>query len=121
MKKSIQPSVISGTIDAPASKSMAQRALAAALLANGTTRLYKLSSNNDSDAATEIIERLGAVVSQEEDYLQITSNGIISPNEVNCGEAGLSVRMFTPISSLANGTVTLNGEGSLRNRPVDMV
>ena len=50
----------------------------------------------------------------------VNSRGI-HPTEqkVNCDESGLSIRMFTPIVALADKEITINGEGSLLNRPMD--
>ncbi|MBX9781940.1 MAG: 3-phosphoshikimate 1-carboxyvinyltransferase [Chitinophagaceae bacterium] len=39
--------------------------------------------------------------------------------EINCGESGLSIRMFTPIVALSNEEITINGTGSLTTRPMD--
>ena len=58
----IQPSVISGTITAAASKSSMQRALAAALLTNGETTILNPGHSNDDKAAIKIITALGADV-----------------------------------------------------------
>jgi 3-phosphoshikimate 1-carboxyvinyltransferase len=40
---------------------------------------------------------------------------------LHCGEAGLGLRMFTPIAALHNREITLTGEGSLLTRPADML
>src|SRR4029077_13139150 len=39
--------------------------------------------------------------------------------EINCGESGLSIRMFTPLVALSDKEVTVNGSGSLATRPMD--
>ena len=38
---------------------------------------------------------------------------------MNCGESGLSIRMFTPIVALSDKEITINGSGSLATRPMD--
>ena len=40
-------------------------------------------------------------------------------DEINCGESGLSIRMFTPIVALSDKEITINGSGSLETRPMD--
>src|SRR5205085_7667647 len=67
-----------------------------------------------------IIQRLGATIEINKEELRINSDGI-NPlaNDVNCGESGLSIRMFTPIIALADKEITINGEGSLLKRPMD--
>lgn len=117
----IQPSDIKGTIQAPASKSSMQRGCAAALLAKGTTIIRNPGHSNDDKAALGVIKGLGAVVETLEDgSLKVTGGGV-NPDcgAVNCGESGLGIRMFTPIISLSDKGITINGEGSLMTRPMD--
>ena len=126
MKVTIQPSKLSGTIQANASKSSMQRACAAALLTKGKTVLQNPGHSNDDKAAIEIIKRMGAEVEFIGDELIILSKGFpeIPPSggggaAINCGESGLSIRMFTPLVALSEKEITINGEGSLVTRPMD--
>ena len=116
MKKYVYPSKLSGTIAAPASKSMMQRAVAAALLAQGESILFHPSFCNDSMAAMRVAEGLGATVEKTPDKVII--HGGINPatNILNCGESGLCIRMFTPIAALTGEKIILTGEGSLPGR-----
>jgi len=116
----IKPSSLTGVIQAPASKSLMQRACAAALLAKGRSIIYNAGHSNDDKAALDIIKRLGAELSVDNEEMVVNSRGIYpTEHEVNCGESGLSIRMFTPIIALADKEITINGEGSLLNRPMD--
>ena len=121
----IQPSKIKGIIQAPASKSSMQRACAAALLTKGKSIIRNHGHSNDDKAAIEIIRRLGAEITINpqdagHDELIINSSGLHPiADEVNCGESGLSIRMFAPIIALADQKITVDGEGSLLNRPMD--
>ena len=120
MKAIIQPSRVKGTIHAPASKSSMQRALAAALLINGQTTIFNPGHSNDDKAVIEIIKALGASIATGDGRVVIQSNGIVPvANEVNCGESGLAIRMFTPLIALSEKQLTINGSGSLLNRPMD--
>lgn len=116
----IQPSAISGTIQAPPSKSSMQRACAVALLARDTSTILSPGNSNDDLAALEVIQKLGAEVSKNVDgSLVIKSNGIQPvANELNCGESGLGIRMFTPIAALSGEEILINGAGSLTTRPM---
>lgn len=116
----IQPSSLHGTITAAASKSSMQRACAAALLSGGETILINPGKSNDDLAATDVIQKLGATVTETDGKMIIASKGI-KPlnNEVNCGESGLGIRMFTPIAALSDEPITLTGSGSLLTRPMD--
>ncbi len=121
MKKSIKPSKIKGTINAPASKSMLQRAIAAALLAETPTKLLNPTYSNDSKAALQVIEALGAQVTTSKDKIFIKGGMNPTGEILNCGEAGLSIRMFSPVAALWHEDLTLTGEGSLISRPVSMI
>lgn len=120
MNVKIHPSILSGTIHAPASKSMMQRACAAALIISGETTLSNPGKSNDDKSAISIIQTLGADIEYIGDQLKIKSNGVKPVNSnVDCGESGLSSRMFTSIAALSNNHITLNGSGSLSTRPMD--
>jgi 3-phosphoshikimate 1-carboxyvinyltransferase len=120
MIATIQPSQLSGTIQAPASKSSMQRACAAALVANGKSIIHNPGHSNDDKAAMDIVQRLGATVTMNNDGLIIASSGVVPVSgDINCGESGLSIRMFTPLVALSEKQVTINGSGSLAVRPMD--
>ncbi|NCI45933.1 3-phosphoshikimate 1-carboxyvinyltransferase [Sediminibacterium soli] len=117
----VQPSQLQGTITAAAGKSSMQRACAAGLLTKGNTTLLNPGKSNDDLAAIDVIRKLGASVQYDaEGNLLIRSEGVRPlDNEVNCGESGLGIRMFTPIAALSDQPITLNGSGSLLTRPMD--
>ncbi len=122
MKITIHPSNIKGHIEAPSSKSLTQRAIAAGLLAKGVITIRNPSFCNDSLAAIEIARALGASVTTDRDTIKVKS-GLVPSSAVtlNCGESGLSLRMFSPVATLISDHVTFTGEGSLLNRPVTMI
>jgi len=97
-----------------------QRACAAALLVEGQSVLHNPGHSNDDNAAIEIIQKLGAVIDTGSSELRVRSRGIRPiASEINCGESGLSIRMFTPIVALSNNEIIIKGEGSLLNRPME--
>jgi 3-phosphoshikimate 1-carboxyvinyltransferase len=127
MRATVHPNSIKGEQVAPASKSSMQRACAAALIHRGTTTILNPGHSNDDLAALDVIQKLGAVVqieqSSNEKYnptsITVHSDGVkpIGTN-MNCGESGLGIRMFTPIAALSDQTITIEGEGSLLKRPM---
>lgn len=122
MQVTISPGAISGTVTANPSKSAMQRAVAAALLSNGTSIIRNPGLSNDCLAALDVAGKLGAVIKRNEDNIEITSKGVfpVAENkEINCGESGLGIRMFTPIAALSDQAITINGHGSLTTRPMD--
>ncbi len=120
MKVVVSPSRLTGTVQAPGSKSCMQRACAAALLAEGASTILNPTFSNDDCAALDIIQKLGArVVYNQDGSITIHSIGVqVAENVINCGESGLSSRMFTPIAALSSEEVIITGEGSLVTRPM---
>ena len=119
----INPSVISGNIVAPASKSSMQRACAFALLADGETTLLNPGKSNDDLAAVDIIKKLGTEILQKEGGSLLIKSSKVSRfigtgGILNCGESGLGIRMFTPIAALSAEEITITGTGSLLKRPM---
>jgi len=98
-----------------------QRACAAALLHEGETVIHNPGKSNDDLAAIDVIQKLGALIKdQTQDKLWIESKGVQPvSDEMNCGESGLGIRMFTPIAALSKHPITINGTGSLVTRPMD--
>lgn len=122
MDKYVSASNIKGVIIPPSSKSYAQRAIAIALLAHGRSVLRNIEFCKDTRSALSCIEALGAKVSLlDESTLAI--EGGLNPvsNLLNVGESGLATRLFTPIASLHNTPICIQGEGTLLHRPMGMM
>lgn len=122
MIATIEPSEINGTIKAPSSKSAMQRACALALLNNGETIIQNTGNSNDELVALGVVKQLGADVHKQDENLLVRSTGCIVVNgPIDCGESGLSLRMFAPIAALSDSPVLLNGSSSLMNRPMHFI
>ncbi|MZP65429.1 MAG: 3-phosphoshikimate 1-carboxyvinyltransferase [Bacteroidales bacterium] len=121
MERSVKPSHVSGEIKAPPSKSMTQRAIAAALLADGDSLIVNPSYCDDALAAMSIAVSLGSRVEPGPGSVSISGSRELKETKLNCGESGLAIRLFSPIASLFNAEITLSGAGSLRKRPMHMI
>jgi 3-phosphoshikimate 1-carboxyvinyltransferase len=121
MERIFVPSELSGTVKAPSSKSMTQRAIAAALLANGNSCIRYPSYCDDSLAAMNVAVGLGAKVDPGIDELWINGSAVLKEPKLNCGESGLAIRMFSPIAALYTAEITMTGAVTLRNRPMTMI
>ena len=134
--RTVHSAVVRGSIRAPASKSAMQRAIACAMLGQGTSLIKGSPVCADSRAALRIAQRLGAEVRECGDSIEIDGSPLFGkervgkaegsrsadgPLEISCGESGLCMRMFSPIVALLDDTVRLVGEGSLVHRPMHMV
>lgn len=116
--KLVRPSIISGSLPAPPSKSMMIRALAASLLCRGTSRITNPSLCEDAAAARQVISTLGAHIESEGQDLVISGGLKPKAAGLNCGESGLCMRLFTPIAALLDTSIVLKGHGSLKSRPM---
>jgi 3-phosphoshikimate 1-carboxyvinyltransferase len=121
MERSVEPSFVNGLVKAPPSKSMTQRAIAAAVLADGQSIILNPSYCDDSLAAMSIAVSLGARVEPDADRMKITGYGEIKEKKLNCGESGLAIRMFSPVAALFDEEITMTGSGSLKKRPMQMI
>ena len=111
-----------GEVIPPCSKSYAQRALAAALLASGRTTLRGIELCRDTRSAIEAIRTLGARVEIMDDNTLIIDGGLNPVADgLNVGESGLAARLFTPIAALCDKHMLIEGEGTLRHRPMAMM
>ncbi len=119
-KKSISiiPKSIDKTIKAPASKSVMQRAIALALLATGRTNIQNPSFSQDSLSAIRVAGGMGASIMFSADKLSIERTDEVTQTNINFGESGLGVRMFSPIISLFDKHYIINGTGTLLKRPI---
>ena len=113
--------LVEGVVTAPPSKSYAQRAIAAALLAHGETTLTNMALCNDTHAALGIAAALGAEVHAAGTTYIIRGGLNLRQQRLSVGESGLATRLFTPVAALCNVPVTLMGEGSIMSRPVEMM
>ena len=122
-EKSITPrQLVQGNVQVPGSKSYAQRAIALAALSKSGVTLNQITACDDVVAAFNVIERLGASVQQQDGLVHVKSNfNLEKKYTINCGEAGLSTRLFSAFSLLTDQSFTVKGTGSILNRPMDMV
>ena len=126
-------------LNMPASKSFAQRAIIAAALADGESRLEGYSPCGDNEAAIEVAKALGAEVRVEaagvrsdlSDSSTDTATGttltikgagssVNMPDKLNVGESGLLTRLMIPIvAALGKGQpIEIDGIGTLPARPL---
>ncbi|MEW6722570.1 MAG: 3-phosphoshikimate 1-carboxyvinyltransferase [Candidatus Micrarchaeota archaeon] len=126
----IKPAAVSGRLDAPPSKSMMQRAVIAAALADGESVLSNPSFCDDALAAMKVVEVLGAKAEREERLVRVKGSG--GPDAggglpdaggrvLDCGESGTCMRMISAVAALFGKEFTITGRGSLMNRPVGMI
>lgn len=110
-------------VPVPSSKSFAQRAVIAAALADGTSRLSGYTSCGDNESALHVAESLGARISRQGDVIVIEGTGAgpqsSAQDSFNVGESGLLARLMIPLAAMAaRGDVSISGEKTLLTRPM---
>lgn len=119
MQFQVLPKIVKGKIVVPASKSDAQRAIIAASLANGKSKILNCGTSEDVLHVLKACELLGAKVESIGSDSYIISGGkYVNVTELNVGESGLAIRLLTPIVATQNHKTLLNGKGSLLKRPL---
>ena len=122
MKAKITPSVLSGTVKAPPSKSMAHRLLICAGLSENESIISGVSFSEDILATLSCLEAMGAEIRTEKDKVTIKgSKPYLKEEKVfSCRESGSTLRFFIPILLLSDKTQTFTGYGRLMERPMDI-
>ncbi len=121
MRIEIFPSKIDGELHAPASKSMLQRAIAAAFLTQASVQIDGYSPSADADAALGLVKNLGVNIQTLENGLIISPSINPKITELNIGESGLGIRLFSPILSISNQEFTIEAKGTLQKRPMHLI
>jgi 3-phosphoshikimate 1-carboxyvinyltransferase len=114
---------IQGSVAAPCSKSYAQRAIAIAACSRNPVTLFQFGESDDALAALRVVEQLGATYKRDGDTVQfIQPIELVKDNyTINIGEAGLSARLFSSFSLFTTKSFRIEGHGSIKTRPMDMV
>lgn len=122
MDKVVGRASVRGCVTPPSSKSYAQRALAAALLAEGRSLLRNIDFCDDTLSAISCIEALGAKVERLDAGILAVDGGLKPQTDrLHTGESGLATRLFTPIAALHSKPIVIDGEGTLLHRPMTMM
>jgi len=118
------PQLISaaGTVRLPGSKSISNRVLLLAALAQGETEVRDLLASDDTERMLDALKTLGVGVShQGEENWQITGCGgkfPVKQAELFLGNAGTAFRPLTAALALAGGDYVLKGVARMHERPI---
>lgn len=121
----IQPlnSPVRGTIRPPGSKSLTNRALVVAALAEGTSHLTGVLDSRDTQVMLEALRRLGFAVAHDAGRHTVTIEGAAGaiPAEradLDLENSGTSIRFLTALCTLGRGRYRLDGNARMRERPI---
>jgi 3-phosphoshikimate 1-carboxyvinyltransferase len=117
-------SPLSAVVSLPGSKSLTNRELVLAALADGPSLLRAPLYSRDSTNMIEALRALGAVIEERPGSgafgpdLAITPGELIGSTTIDCGQAGTVMRFVPPVASLALGPTTFDADESARARPM---
>ena len=120
MLATFKPCKLTGTIDAPPSKSMAHRYLIGAALSGKRCTLSVIDYSEDILASIDCLRALGADISMERDTVTIDPIAFMQVDRpvLNCRESGSTLRFFIPLALCLGKPVTLRGSSRLMERPL---
>lgn len=121
MRAIITPSVISGSVTAPPSKSMAHRALISAALAHGKSVIRNIALSEDISATAECLSALGADIRVDGNTATVIGFDPMTGGdgcELNVRESGSTLRFLIPICLLGGRECVLRGARRLFERPL---
>lgn len=115
---------IEGEINLPGSKSLSNRALLLAALAEGTTKITNLLESDDTRHMLNALKKLGINYTLSDDKTECTvigNAGVIENDiaiELFLGNAGTAMRPLCAALCLGTGTYLLTGEARMKERPI---
>ena len=109
---------IDASIALPGSKSITNRALLLAALADQPTILRAALQSRDTDLMVAGLRALGTSVDDGPGEWQVRPAALRGPADVDCGLAGTVARFLVAVGPLASGAVRFDGDPRLRERPM---
>ena len=115
---------VSGSVNVPGSKSLSNRALLLAALANGETHLTNLLDSDDIRHMLNALSKLGVNYRLSDDKTECWVQGlgrafaVEQPVELFLGNAGTAMRPLCAALACSQGTFTLTGEPRMEERPI---
>lgn len=114
---------VQGTIRPPGSKSLTNRALVVAALAEGQSRLSGVLDSQDTQVMVESLKRLGIRLEHDATAATILIDGCrgvppAAKAELFLENSGTSIRFLTALCCLGRGSYRLDGNARMRERPI---
>jgi 3-phosphoshikimate 1-carboxyvinyltransferase len=116
---------VSAVLDLPGSKSLTNRELVLAALADGPSVLHAPLWSRDSELMIEALRSLGTGFERQpgsggfgDDLRVIPAEELLGSTTIDCGLAGTVMRFMPPVAALALGPTTFDGDEGARRRPM---
>ena len=112
---------LTGRVVPPGSKSITNRALLLAALAQGTSRLTGALKSDDTRHMANALRQMGVTVDEPDatSFIVTSSGRLQAPKEpLFLGNAGTATRFLTAAMASVDGTVIVDGDEHMRKRPI---
>lgn len=112
---------VNAVVRVPTSKSITNRALIAAALANGVSEIMNFSTADDCRLMIEALRKFGVHIEEIGNKLIVTGTGgkIKTPDsDVFVGNAGTTMRFLAGFAALADGSTIIYGDERMSSRPI---
>lgn len=114
---------VTAAVVLPGSKSVTNRALPLAALADGPGVVRRALRSRDADLMAAALRALGAGLTAEAETAdgvdwRITPGPIVPGAHIDTGLAGTVMRFVPPVAALADGEVSFDGDPAARRRPM---
>lgn len=106
------------TVSIPGSKSITNRALILAALADSPSTIKGALLSRDTELMMAALRALGASITVDGSTIHVVPAEPLTGGKVDCGLAGTVMRFVPPIAMLAHGTVEFDGDIAARKRPM---
>lgn len=110
-----------GSLNIPPSKSLSHRAIIAASLSSGSSRIDNIIFSEDILATIDGMKKLGARIEKTGEKTLKIKGGIplsLRGQSIDCRESGSSLRFLIPLSLVNTTDIIFTGEGRLVDRPL---
>lgn len=119
-------SKLKGNVFIPGDKSISHRSLILGSIAQGETRIYNFLNSLDCLKTLECMQALGTEIELGKDnFVKIKGKGLYGLQEpkdiLDVGNSGTTIRLLTGLLSGQNFYSVLNGDNSIRKRPMKRV
>jgi 3-phosphoshikimate 1-carboxyvinyltransferase len=112
-----------GVVRLPGSKSISNRTLLLAALAQGTTQIFDLLASDDTHVMLMALQKLGVKWEQDGETRNYTVHGVsgalpVHQADLFMGNAGTAIRPLTAALAVIGGDYTLHGVSRMHERPI---
>ena len=105
----------------PGSKSLTNRALVLAAIADGPSVIRRALRSRDTTLMAAALTALGSTVDTSGDDWKVSPGPFTADAVVDCGLAGTVMRFVPPVAGLSGGAVSFDGDPHMRSRPIGEV